>query len=344
MKNVPVKRRGFTLIELLVVIAIIAVLIGLLLPAVQKVREAANRAKCTNNLKQIVLAAHNFESSNGRLPPGYIGSKLPRDLNPTSPFMKNAWIGTLCYLLPYLEQENVYKQLQVDFNVDTPMDKGTGTATAWWLNPVNFNLAKTRIKTFLCPSDNLDDETPVYNVYYTFAINHCTFWGVRESNEDSQQGRSIALGRTNYLPVVGTFDYQTCSPFYDKWAGMFYNRSKFKLSDVTDGTSNTIAFGEGLGEINKGVRERMWSWMGCAMVTYWGVETSGNPHWYNFSSRHSGIAQFAWGDGSVRPMRTGVADENSCCTPTGPKPAWYHLQQLAGRADGFTDDTSDLLP
>src|SRR5262249_43817984 len=123
-------RRGFTLIELLVVIAIIAVLIGLLLPAVQKVREAANRAKCMNNLKQVGLALHNYESTNRRLPAAGI-----YPIGATSP---DAW-SIHSHILPYIEQANLF--LQVDFS-----------------QPGNVQDAVTRqrIPIYVCPTEIQD--------------------------------------------------------------------------------------------------------------------------------------------------------------------------------------------
>jgi prepilin-type N-terminal cleavage/methylation domain-containing protein/prepilin-type processing-associated H-X9-DG protein len=155
----PKARSGFTLIELLVVIAIIAVLIGLLLPAIQKVREAANRMACANNLKQIALAAHNYDSTYGSLPPGYLGTKPVVGLNDPTAF-NFQHVGVLTYLLPFLEASNIYTQLKV--NLDRNVTK-LPDSTPWWQYDtpapkdgrlgLDWQMAQAEIKTFLCPTD-----------------------------------------------------------------------------------------------------------------------------------------------------------------------------------------------
>src|SRR5688572_27658830 len=131
-------RRGFTLIELLVVIAIIAVLIGLLLPAVQKVREAASRIRCANNLKQLGLAAHNYHDSQGHFPPG-IGY---------SPPAANGVFGTYFFhLLPYVEQDPLYQNSRGT----APFGAPVGPMMLYY--PGNKNVYSQRVAVFLCPSD-----------------------------------------------------------------------------------------------------------------------------------------------------------------------------------------------
>src|SRR5262249_30066079 len=133
VRTPPIRsRRGFTLIELLVVIAIIALLLGMLLPAVQQVRAAATRNQCANNIKQIARASHSYESASGCLPPGNVSTTRT---------------GTLVFLLPYLEQGDLFAQIPAD-QVD-PYD--TGSAGEWYLRDGSasyFGPARTRVKVF----------------------------------------------------------------------------------------------------------------------------------------------------------------------------------------------------
>jgi prepilin-type N-terminal cleavage/methylation domain-containing protein/prepilin-type processing-associated H-X9-DG protein len=194
------KHRAFTLIELLVVIAIIAILIGLLLPAVQKVREAAARSQCSNNLKQLALAAHNYHDANGNLPPG-------RDANS---------ISCLAYLLPYIEQDNVYRL--VNF-------------TASWNDPSNSAALGTSVKTFLCPSD------PTNLVPAGWAGN----------NYRSNQGSGLLHGQPSTNPSDPNYGMPAPN-------GPFVPTLTVKLTDITDGTSHTAAFSEHMkGDFNNGV-------------------------------------------------------------------------------------------
>jgi len=150
------RSRGFTLLELLVVIAILSVVLGLMLAAVQSVREAAHRLTCAQRLRQLGLAAQQFEASHKRLPPGYLGPgpedeyTLRLDL---ARMRKAQWIGNLVYLLPYLEQDALYRQLQV--NLD---DRYVSPDPWFWLpggempNMVNYGVARVPVAAFQCPS------------------------------------------------------------------------------------------------------------------------------------------------------------------------------------------------
>src|SRR5438128_398037 len=156
------RRRGaFTLIELLVVIAIIGVLVGLLLPAVQKVREAANRMSCANNLKQIALAAHNYESAYQKLPPGFLGTFPDPGVDPM-PTYDAQFVGCLAYLLPYVEQDNTYRTMTADLPGDylSVAKRYPG----WWNYPSAVSASFTKVKTYLCPSDKAESSSDSTNV------------------------------------------------------------------------------------------------------------------------------------------------------------------------------------
>src|SRR5262245_20886047 len=146
MVRQPLPRRGFTLIELLVVIAIIAVLMSLLLPAVQQAREAARRTQCRNNLKQIGLALHNYHGALQVFPPGYVDRSGNPNLTPDND-LGPGW-GWATFLLPHLDQSNVYDQLNINQAI------GTGA---------NAQVSLVAMPAFQCPSDGQQEPFPVYD-------------------------------------------------------------------------------------------------------------------------------------------------------------------------------------
>ncbi|MCI0702665.1 MAG: DUF1559 domain-containing protein [Planctomycetia bacterium] len=296
-------RPGFTLIELLVVIAIIAILIGLLLPAVQKVREAAARMSCTNNLKQIGLAAHNYESANSVLPPGYLGP--PRQHPNSFSFGNYQWQGTIAYLLPYMEQTAIHSRFDTSLNWSVP----TIGPTSWYTNGNNVAASFNQIKILQCPSD---DVVSAGNVGFCMAIVDLYFDGVSSLTiQPAGFGTQPSLGKTNYLGVSGYFGFTGVST--DAYEGIFSNRSAAKFTTITDGTSNTLMFGETLGRDKYAGApgaspndQWTYSWMAGPLPTAWGLpDTPGQTGWYHFSSRHTGIVNFVMGDGAVRSVRSG---------------------------------------
>ena len=216
MKQTHPQRPGFTLIELLVVIAIIAILIGLLLPAVQKVREAASRLKCQNNLKQIGLALHNYDGVHGRYPAGYISTPGVGFRDAQTGDWGPGW-SWLAILLPYVEQGNLYNSLRWDL-------------PCW--DPANSTQVKVPVSIFLCPSAT--GNTPTV--------------GITDINMNVWQNAIFA--RANYVHNVGWNDVWTAPATvnYDDPVtgcnGVMYRNSRIRVADVTDGLSNTVFAGE----------------------------------------------------------------------------------------------------
>lgn len=292
-------RRGFTLIELLVVIAIIAILIGLLLPAVQKVREAAARMACSNNLKQLALASHNYESTVGQFPPGH-------DVNS---------IGPICRVLPYMEQSVIYQQLNLNL-----------TSSQWWFNiGSNLTVAQSKIKTLLCPSTTefaVTDGGIFVVAYGTAGTDFTPLWGGPPVNTHLYYP-STTLGRTNYLGVAGSWVYG------QGYYGVFYYNRPMKIQGITDGTSNTMMFGETIGG-NFGAPNQpivYYSWMCSSLYTEFGLATGPNDPFAGamFGSGHTNVVNFAYCDGSVRPL-TNPDQYNTTQFPL--------LLALSGTSDG----------
>jgi len=283
------QRYGFTLVELLVVIAIIGILIGMLLPAVQQVREAARRTQCANNIRQLALACHNYESANMVFPPGLNvpfgdGSAGTVDFERfplvEEPRKANKYGSWMVWILPFIEQNNIFVQLNLDVRELDANAIGTG------------GIGAEIVPAFLCPSDVPEQ---VVNPFGDFFFGANSYFGVA-----GQEGWFLA-GLTN--------------------DGMLYHNSKVNFGEITDGSSNTFLIGERFSDDPEWEDFRTfrgWAWSSSfsardcivgmrAEINYNFPPGSGPSPGFDltdlkfnsFSSGHPGGANFAAADGSV---------------------------------------------
>ena len=289
------RRQGFTLIELLVVIAIIAILIGLLLPAVQKVREAASRMKCTNNLKQLGLGMHNYHDTNGYL----VSMMSPSGC---------CWGTWTIPIMPYVEQDNVFKLYQNFGGTDTvnsgfPAPSAPGVFPRYGSAPNSTNVTSRRYPFLTCPSDQ--DNAPIGNITN---FNYVVSGG----NGGTYGSAGPAPTPTGYTVMAGMFD------------GSKLTR-KIKLTDVSDGLTNSLMFAEVLQGQGQDLRGFGWWGNASAFSTYYPPNTKANDlidlcvnspqknlpcatggAVLSSRSRHTGGVNVCLGDGSCSFIRESI--------------------------------------
>jgi prepilin-type N-terminal cleavage/methylation domain-containing protein/prepilin-type processing-associated H-X9-DG protein len=303
------RRGGFTLVELLVVIALIAVLLGLLLPAVQKVREAASRIQCQNNLKQLALACHNYHDAYGYLPPGGV-------FNPPGDTHYNQG-GWTFYVLPFMEQDNVFRQVP---NLGVPFQNAV-------IDAINAGLLPPKLPYLRCPSDGDLLDRPLTN-YAGSQGPQC--WHGTNCGGRYDLYQKYCNGTSDNVPVPlnpPTYPGYTASPNLGKTLdasqvrGMFGTYGpRITFAMATDGTSNTLLLGENLPSQNQS-RNPGGHWAGAgpgrALTTIIPINhytdylaadgcTAAPSRYYasanmadGFKSRHSGGVNFAFADGSI---------------------------------------------
>jgi prepilin-type N-terminal cleavage/methylation domain-containing protein/prepilin-type processing-associated H-X9-DG protein len=302
--------RGFTLIELLVVIAIIAVLIALLLPAVQAAREAARRAQCTNNLKQLALAANNYESTNGCFPGGSYSGTL---FNPPHWATYPENFSCFARMLPYFEQAPMYNA--ANFNLCSS-------------DPANLTIAGVQIGSLICPSDTQNQSIVLPATQAS--TNVTPGWSFNEIYPLPPGNWTQAY--TSYAGNAGTwtFGFSNLMPPtpLQYYTGVIYNDSSVRIAGITDGTSSTLLFAEHskghLFIIDPGyaISDNAWNsgrWYDTLFATLYPINLAMGSNLpigstgYGYygptaaGSFHPGGANFATCDGSVRFIKSSIS-------------------------------------
>ena len=300
------KSNGFTLVELLVVIAIIGILIGMLLPAVQQVREAARRTQCANNLRQIALALLSYESAHNEFPAGRRGLEAPQPLHQANAPDVVGSDGTsfLVTILPFVEQQNAHNDLNIELL--TLWGDGTGSLGVAWdptssstENQAALNVISMQMPTYKCPSDNTPDTT---------------MWqGAGQASIREVEAATGSYAGCAGSHVTGAFlGLNQTVVKYDN-DGILFFANTVCIGEVSDGTSNTYIAGETIGGDHE-IQNNIWSLNKHARSTHRmtvtplnfpvGINPGIAGAWFNgrnggFSSSHLGGANFAFVDGHI---------------------------------------------
>ena len=338
------RRSAFTLIELLVVIAIIAILIGLLLPAVQKVREAAARAQCQNNLKQIGLACHNHESAYGYFPT--CGAQSAAMSAKNTPFVVEGWGAQI---LPFIEQDALHN-----------FTKGGNSFT--WYSALGKTPTEVPVKTYGCPSRSGPRQSVAASWGSVYALND--YAGVMaEWGMEWQLGPPPHPNEANTFKGIIVKGGHLMGTESNGWAGS-RKYTPVTAVGVTDGTSNTVMIAE-KAVSSRQYRAKVWDWWelnGWSHNADWpNMRLAGNwlppmqdnqypriswtnnangPDWFwepGFGSAHSGIFNAVLGDGSVRAIRISIGN----CGNSGWSDNTCQLYRMGRRDDGLLYNSID---
>jgi type II secretory pathway pseudopilin PulG len=332
-----------------VVVAIIGALIALLVPAVQQAREAARRAQCGNNLKQLGVAAQAYVSTNGAFPPGYVG---PKPQGKT--FDENAqWTSVFVFLLPYMEATQVYTQIDSErAKFDASLfDFRKRSIYPYWERDKAWEMAQTKISDLICPACDTDDPE---NTLICLHIYYDGGQYLYESGLVYPPEIGNVLGRTNYLGCAGKGSRtgvpetppQPGQPRdyrheWDSLAGVFTNRSETSFRRVVDNSSQTFLFGEVDGRFkdkgSKVQRRYGFGWAGCGM-TWTAVgfaEDREEDHWGVFNSMHPNVVQFCYADGSVHSINKRITKDQES------RNVIIALSSMAGKDQEFIKGLED---